>query len=143
MDICQPCAFSGVPFKLNKKSKNGQVCYYEMRQEKWKGVVLCSKLSVCLCTEIHDPRSTSKPKLIKVDGTNVTDFSWICKSSGSCWNKFHVFYEPRGQFSKCKIDLCGDKLKFGSYQYASDLYQKKYSALGIVTGRMYKWMNLT
>jgi hypothetical protein len=82
---CQPCAFSIIPFQLHKKSKNCQVCHYKMRREKWKGVVLCSKHGVRLCTEIHKPRAESDPKLTKEDGTYVTDFSWTSNSTSSCW----------------------------------------------------------
>jgi len=90
-----------------------------MRREKWKGVVLCTKHGARLCTQIHGPRNTSEPTLVKVDGTDVTDFSWACK----------------GLFTKTKIDLTSDKIKFVSYCSSSDLYKKKYTALGIETGR--------
>jgi hypothetical protein len=102
-----------------------KVCPYEMRREKWKGVVLCSKHGIHLCTEIHGPRSELEPKLTKVDGTSVMDYSWTCNSTSSCWNKFHDFYEPHGLIIMCKIDVTGDKLKFGAYANTSDLYQKK------------------
>ena len=97
--------------------------------------MLCSKHGVRLCTEVHGPRNTSEPKLTTVDGSAVSDFSWACNFPGSCWNKFHEFYEPQGLFTKTKIDLSSNKIKFASYVYTSDLYQKKYSALGIVTER--------
>jgi hypothetical protein len=134
-ELCQPCAFSIIPFQLNKKSKNCQVCHFEMRREKWKGVVLCSKHGVHLCTEIQEPRAESEPKLTREGGTYVTDYSWTSNSTSSCWNKFHDFYEPQGLFSKSKLDFTPDKIKFSSYVYTSDLYQKKYLALGIVTGQ--------
>jgi len=79
-----------------------------MRREKWKGVVLCTKHGARLCTQIHGPRNTSEPTLVKVDGTDVTDFSWACNYTGSCWNKYHDFYEPQGLFTKTKIDLTSD-----------------------------------
>jgi len=103
-------------------------------REKWKGVVLCSKQGVRLCTEIHKPRAESEPKLTKEDSTYITYFSWTSNSTSSYWNKFHDFYEPQGLFSKSKLDFTSDKIKFSSYLYTSDLYQKKYLALGRVTG---------
>jgi len=106
-----------------------------MMREKWKGVVLCSKHGVRLWTEIHKPRAESDPKLTKEDGIYVTDFSWTSNLTSSCWNKFYDFYEHQGLFSKSKLDFTSNKIKLSSYLYMSDLYQKKYSALGIVTGR--------
>ena len=75
------------------------------------------------------------PSSIKEDGIYVTDFSWTSNLTSSFWNKFHDFYEPQGLFSKSKLDFTSNKIKLSSYLYMSDLYQKKYSALGIVTGR--------
>jgi hypothetical protein len=118
-DVCQPCAFNVVPY--HKKSKNCQIFHYEMRREKWKGVVLCTKHGVHLCTQIHGPRNTSEPTLVKVDGTDVTD---ICGRATTLEAAgYHDFYEPQGLFTKTKIDLTSDKIKFGSYCYSSDLYE--------------------
>ena len=50
----------------------------------------------------------------------------------SCWTKFHEFYEPQGLFTKKQINVSERKIKFGCPVYTSPLYQKKYTALGIV-----------
>jgi hypothetical protein len=84
-----------------------------MRREKWKGVVLCTKHCVHLCTQIHGPGNTSEPTLVKVECADVTDFLWACNYTVSCWNKYRDFYEPQGLVTKTKIDLTSDKIKFG------------------------------
>jgi len=73
----------------------------------------------------------SLPALIKRDGSDVTDYSWTCEETASCWDKFHTFYSKHGLFSSKNIDLNQKKIKFGAVQYSSELYQKKYTALGI------------
>jgi hypothetical protein len=51
--------------------------------------------------------------------------------TASCWDKFHSFYAGHGLFSNKTMDLTQKKIKFGAVQHSSDLYQKKYAALGI------------
>jgi hypothetical protein len=84
-----------------------------------------------LCTSIVPPRQKSLPKLYKKDGSAVTDYSWTCPDEASCWTKFHDFYEPKGLFTKQKLNLNEQKVRFGGVVYTSELYQKKYAALGI------------
>ncbi len=62
--------------KLNKISKTGQLCNYEMRNSKWKGFVFCTNHGVRLCTENAAPRHLVEPKLYKLDNSEVTDYSW-------------------------------------------------------------------
>jgi hypothetical protein len=38
---------------------------------------------------------------------------------------------PKGLFSKKDINLAENTIKFGNFIYSSELYQKKYKALGI------------
>jgi hypothetical protein len=37
------------------------------------------------------PREDCEPKLIKRDGSDVTDCSWCSPANTSCWDKFHDF----------------------------------------------------
>jgi hypothetical protein len=122
---------NAIPFPLSKRSKACQLCNYEMRKPKWKGVVFCKNHGVRLCTESLPPRHLSEPKLVKLDGSEVTDFSWTSPNEGSCWTKFHKFYLPAGLFNSKQIDVRQQKIKFGAPVYTSQLYQKKYEALGI------------
>ncbi len=69
--------------------------------------------------------------MYKKDGSAVTDYSWTCPDEASCWTKFHDFYEPKGLFTKQKLNLNEQKVRFGGVVYTSELYQKKYAALGI------------
>jgi hypothetical protein len=128
---CTPIGLNVIPFPLNKKSKTCQVCHYEMKNTKWEGVVFCTNHGVRLCTESSPPRKEVEPKLYKLDGTAVTDYSWTCPEEGSCWAKFHKFYVLHGLFNKKQIDVSNKKLKFGAPVYTSQLYQRKYAALGI------------
>jgi hypothetical protein len=77
------------------------------------------------------PRSDSLPELYQVNGEKVTDYSWSCPTKTSCWNKFHYYYLPKGLFSKKQINLTENTIKFRNSVYSSELYQKKYKALGI------------
>jgi hypothetical protein len=67
--------------------------------------------------------------LYKLDGAEVTDFSWTCPEEGSCWSKLHKFYAIHGLFNKKQIDINQRKIKFGAPVYTSQLYQRKYKAL--------------
>jgi hypothetical protein len=73
---------NAVPFPLNKRAKCCQVCHYELKNPKWKGVVLCPNHRVHLCTESSLPRALSEPKLYMVNGREVTDFSWTFPDEG-------------------------------------------------------------
>ena len=130
-DTCNPCSFNIFPFQIAKKSRSCQLCNYEMQRPTWKGVVVCSNHGVRLCTNVVPPCQASLPTLNKLDGSKVTDYSWTCPTEGSCWTKFHEFYEPKGLFTKKALNLNEGKIKFGGFVYTSELYQKKYAALGI------------
>jgi hypothetical protein len=73
----------------------------------------------------------SLPELYQVYGEKVIDYSWTCPTKTSCWNKFHDYYLPKKLFSKKEINLSENTIKFGYFIYSSELYQKKYKALGI------------
>jgi hypothetical protein len=92
---------------------------------------MCAVHGVRLCLKVHPPRSMVQPESIKCDGSDVTDFSWTSPETASCWDKFHIFYAGHGLFSNKNMDLTQKKFKFGAVQYSSNLYQKKYVALGI------------
>ncbi len=62
---------------------------------------------------------------------HVTDYSWTSQIEGSCWDKFHQFYLPKGLYNACNIDLNQRKIKFGQVNFSSKLYQKKLEALGV------------
>jgi len=130
-DTCQPCSFTAYSFTLKKHAKACQVYQYELKKPKWKDVVLCPSHGVRLCLAISPPRAMVLPHLIKTDGADVTDLSWTCEESASCWDKFHSFYAAQGLFSCKNVDLSRKKIKFGAVQYSCELYQKKYAALGI------------
>ena len=66
---------------------------------------------------------------ISEDGSDVTDYSWTSQIEGSCWDKFHQFYLPKGLYNACNIDLNQRKIKFGQVNFSSKLYQKKLEAL--------------
>ncbi len=83
---------SAIPFLLNERAKCCQVCHYELKNPKWKGVVFCPVHGVGLYTESSPARALVEPKLYKVDGSEVSDFFWTCPAEGSCWSKFHNFY---------------------------------------------------
>jgi hypothetical protein len=130
-DQCNPCSFDRLPIVINKRSHACQICNYELRKPKWKGVVMCTNHGVRLCTAIIPSRQKSMPKLYKLDGTLVTDFSWTCDMDALCWSKFHDFYFPRGLFTGKQINLNEKTIKFAGIVYSSELYQQKYKALGI------------
>jgi hypothetical protein len=128
---CLPISLSAIPAKLSTKIRVCQVCKYEMRRLRWKSVTLCPKHGVHLCTEPRKPRQECSPQLVKEDGSPVTDWSWTCQTTDSCWNKFHNFYQPHGLFNNNFSLAAPNKCKFAAYVYTSTLYQNKYAALGI------------
>ena len=130
-ETCTPCSFMAFPFPLKKRSKSCQICQYELKKPKWKDVVICPRHGVRLCLTVQPPRQSMLPALIKRDGSDVTDYSWTCEETASCWDKFHSFYSQHGLFNSKNLDLNQKRIKFGAVQYTSDLYQKKYAALGI------------
>jgi hypothetical protein len=69
--------------------------------------------------------------LVKEDESDVTDYFWTSQIEGSCWDKFHQFYLPKGLYNACNIDLNQRKIKFGQVNFSSKLYQKKLEALGV------------
>ena len=132
---CEFVDFDSLPFDLKKRSKTCQICNYEMRKPKWKGVVMCLNHGVRLCSAVSAARCDSTLTLYQKNGNPVTDFSWTCSSKTSCWNKFHDYYYPKGLYSKKEINVSDATIKFGNVLYSSELYQKKYKALGIEVGK--------
>jgi hypothetical protein len=127
---CNFTDFNRLPFEISKHSRTCQVCNYEWRKDKWRGVVICNNHGIRLCTSIHKARKDSDPKLVTKRGTPVTDWSWTADYEESCWKKFHHFYEPKGLFNRKVINISDGTIKFGTVNYSSDLYQKKYAAMG-------------
>ena len=131
-ETCMPIHLKNLQIPLSTKIKVCQICHYEMRPYRWKSVMLCSKHGVRLCSDIRDSRENCKHKLVKKDGSDVTDWSWTDRSNRSCWAKFHDFYLPQGLFnSHFHVDVQAKKCKFAQFKYTSELYQRKYNALGI------------
>jgi len=106
---CIPTPLKNIPFELKKRSRSCQICQYELKHPKWKDVVFCSKHGVQLCLGVSPPRQLATPSLVKEDGSDVTDYSWTTQIEGSCWDKFHQFYLPKGLNNGCNIDLNLDK----------------------------------
>jgi hypothetical protein len=128
---CQPIHLNDLRSNLSMKIKICQVCKYEMRKPKWKSVMLCPTHGVRLCLEVREQRQNCLPTIRKKDGSPVTDWSWTCESTDSCWNKYHKFYRPKGLFNNNFFFGAREKVRFAHYIYISPLYQKKYAALGI------------
>ncbi len=80
---------------------------------------------------MREQRQNCLPTIRKKDGSAVTDCSWTCETTDSCWNKFHKFYRPQGLFNNNFFFASREKVRFAHYVYISPLYQKKYAALGI------------
>jgi hypothetical protein len=96
-ECCMPIPLNMLLLQLATKIKVCQVCNNEMWPFKWRSVMLCGKHGVRPCTEVVKPRQHCLPTLTKKDGTLVTDWSWTCHmEGGSCWAKFHEFYQPHG-----------------------------------------------
>lgn len=102
-----------------------------MRRFKWKSVTLCTTHGVRLCTEVRQVRSECEPKLLKLDGTPVTNWKWTYETIDTCWNKFHDFYLPEGLFNSNFSLASAQKCKFAGVIYTSALHQLKYEALGV------------
>ena len=63
----------------------------------------------------------------------MTDFSWLCPNVGlSCWQKFHLWYQPRGLFSnpRCIVEKAEGCFRFGHLCVSSELFMKKKMAFG-------------
>jgi hypothetical protein len=131
-ETCAPIHLKNLQIPLSTKIKVCQICHYEMCPYRWKSVMLCSNHGVHLCSDIRDSCENSKHKLVKKDGSNATDWSWTDKGNRSCWSKFHDFYLPQGlSNSHFHVDVQAKKCKFAQFKYTSELYQRKYNALGI------------
>jgi hypothetical protein len=114
---CVLMALSTIPFPLKLRSKTCQVRRYEMKNDKWKGVVFCASHRLHLCSESSPPRALTGPELVKLDGSKVMDLSWTCPDEGSCWEKFQNYL-----FNSKGIDVSQQKIKFGGPIYISNLY---------------------
>jgi hypothetical protein len=127
---CIPVQLNTLPVNLSTKIKICQICRFEERKPKWKSVMLYRTHGICLCMEIREEHENCKPSLKRKDGTAVKDFSWTCQTMDTCWNKFHQYYQPKGLFNSNFFLESKDKVKFVSYAYGLELYQKKYAAIG-------------
>jgi hypothetical protein len=131
-EYCIPVPLQSLQTTLSSKKRVCQVCNYELRPFKWRSVMLCGKHGVRLCTENVKARKDSIPLLKKKDGSLVTDWDWTCNQEKSCWAKYHDFYLPHGLFNTYFFfDNVGKTGKFSQCIYTSELYQKKYAALGV------------
>jgi hypothetical protein len=124
---CVPTSLEIIPAKIGTKMKVCQVCSYEMWRLKWKLVMLCLNHDVHLCTEVQKSQAECEPKLVRQDGTPVTNWDWTCPKEDTCWNKFHDFYFPNGLFNNNISLTSPSKCKFAGVVYSSELYQKNIS----------------
>ncbi len=60
---CIPIPISDIPFELKKRSRNCQICNYEMQKQNWKNVHFCSKHGVRLCLQSSPARADVKNPL--------------------------------------------------------------------------------
>jgi len=100
---CVPTSLEVIPAKIGTKMKSCQVCSYKMHRFKWKSLwkslTLCPNHGARLCTDVCKSREECEPKLMKKDGSPVTDWDWTCQTEDTCWKKFHDFYLPNGLFN--------------------------------------------
>ena len=140
--FCEPVAIKTLLAEKKSKRKGlaCQICTFEGRPPGTIGsVVICLKHRIRCCTQIRE-----QPDLRKVDGSDVTDYSWRSpQHSMSCWAKAHDFYISKGLF-KDDVDPWKEKditldslgqLKFQGIRVGSDLNKRKKKALGITSHR--------
>jgi hypothetical protein len=63
----------------------------------------------------------------------VTYFSWLCPDTNlSCWQKFHMWYQPSGLFSnpRCIVEQAAGCFWFGHLCVSNTLFKKKKTAFG-------------
>jgi hypothetical protein len=63
----------------------------------------------------------------------VTDFPWMCPDTDlSCWQKFHLWYQPRGLFSnpRCIIEKVAGCFRFVHLCVSNTFLKKKKTAFG-------------
>lgn len=99
-DTCQPCSFTSFTFTLKKLAKSCQVCQYELKKPKWMDIVLCPTHGAQLCLGVSLLCIMVSLQWVKIDGSEVTDYSWTCREIASCWDKFHKFYAEHGLFTQ-------------------------------------------
>jgi hypothetical protein len=79
-------------------------------------------------------QDTKKIGLKKGDSNElVTDFSWLCPDTDlSCWQKFHLWYQPHGLFSnpRCIIEKADGCFRFGHLCVSNTLFKNKKTAFG-------------
>ncbi len=120
------------PAKLSRRSRFCHVCKYELQNDVLGGVVACTTHGVRLCTKIHPPRNLDQRTcLVKLDNTPVTDWSWTCQTTDSCWNKFHTFYALKGLFKTRPLTSITKNITWARCDMGNELYQLWYEALGI------------
>ena len=89
---CLPIDVHAVTTQRSIYGKVCQVCTYEERGDRWKGVTVCRTHSIRLCHNTWPDRSTQEPIIMRFDDKNVpvADFSWLCPDTTlTCWQKFH------------------------------------------------------
>lgn len=130
---CVPYGYD--EFMTDRNQKSGfacQVCRFEERGTRVKGVVICTTHCLRLCVKSYD-----RVKIYNKDKKEISDYSWMAPDeSMSCWEKAHRFYIPKGLFkigaNEHKQDWSsGNKLKFTHASVSSECYSGKRQALGL------------
>jgi hypothetical protein len=117
---------------IEKNYRNCQVCDYEGRCLVMNQTTYCKIHCVRMCMQQH--QDTKKVGLEKVDSNElVTYFYWLCPDTDlSCWQKFHLWYQPRGLFlnPRCIVEKASGCLRFGHLCVSKTLFKKKKMAFG-------------
>jgi hypothetical protein len=122
-------------FTTDRNQKSGfacQLCRFEERGTRVKGVVTCATHCLRLCVKSYD-----RVKIYNKDKKEMLDCSWMAPDeSMSCWEKAHRFCIPEGLFkigaNKQKQDWSsGNKLRFVHASVSSECYLGKRQALGL------------
>jgi hypothetical protein len=118
--------------QLGKRFKTCQLCDFEGRGMVMSQFFYFKVHCVRLCMKQNQDSRTIGLK--KTDYTEpVTDFSWLCPDNTlSCWQKFHLWYEPRDLFSNPGqiIEKDAELFRFGHPKVPSDLFVAKKNAFG-------------
>jgi len=131
--VCQPIAVKDIlDSKRNRRFGLAcQVCLFEGRGPGKVGtVVVCLRHRLRCCTKAHQHVAVKDET-----GKEVTDYSWRAES-GSCWNKAHMFYIPRGLFKDNVSALeetdfrTSSRSKFQGVDTTSEIYKNKRNATG-------------
>jgi hypothetical protein len=117
---------------IGNNYKNYQVCDYEGRGLVMSQTTYCKIHCVRMCMQQH--QDTKKIGLKKGDSNElVTHFSWLYPDTDlSCWQKFHLWYKPRGLFSnpRCIFEKAAGCFRFGHLCVSNTLFKNKKTAFG-------------